>query len=278
MFNQRFPEKRAFVTGAASGLGLEFCERLARDGWRLLIADINSERLAQAENRLASLGGSIISMVLDVADPKDIDAAVARIIQAWDGVDMVFNNAGVAGAGEIDTLSLAEWKRLIDIDLWSVIYGCNAFIPLMKAQGGGYIVNTASSAGTLSAAEMANYNVAKAGVVSLSETLKVELSPHDIGVTVLCPTVFKTNLGESMKTGTGFERNLQKQLGESKISASYIVDKTFSAMRKNRLYVMPQKDALWGWRFKRFFPELYLQLQSYCYGRRKWIYAHLDQS
>lgn len=275
MFEQRFPEKRAFITGAASGLGLEFAERLARAGWRLLIADINADPLAKAEKTLQAMGGTIISVVLDVTSHQGLDAVAARIKQEWGGVDIIFNNAGVAGAGEIDTLSLEEWRRIIDVDLWSVIYGCRAFIPLLKEQGGGYIVNTASSAGTLAAPQMANYNVAKAGVVSLSETLKVELSPFNIGVTVVCPTVFKTNLDKSF-TGTAFEENLAQQLRESRVTSADVADVVFEKINKNRLYAMPQADARWGWRIKRWFPEGYCRLLSYLYIKRKWLFKHLS--
>lgn len=277
MLENRFPEKRALITGAASGLGQEFARQLAQKGWRLFIADINESALREEEQILQAMGTTVISTVINVADHKEIDAAAERVKQEWGGLDILFNNAGVAGAGEMESLPLEEWKRLLDIDLWSVIYGCRAFIPMMKEQGGGYIVNTASSAGTLSGAQMANYNVAKAGVISLSETLKVELSPFNIGVTVICPTVFKTNLDASMKTGTAFERNLQRQVIESKISSKDITDHTFRKMQKNKLYVMTQTDARIGWRFKRYFPELYLKLMSFLYVKRKWIYAYLDE-
>ena len=277
MFENRFPEKRALITGAASGLGQEFARQLAQKGWRLFIADINESALREEEQILQAMGTTVISTVINVADHKEIDAAAERVKQEWGGLDILFNNAGVAGAGEMESLPLEEWKRLLDIDLWSVIYGCRAFIPMMKEQGGGYIVNTASSAGTLSGAQMANYNVAKAGVISLSETLKVELSPFNIGVTVICPTVFKTNLDASMKAGTAFERNLRRQVIESKINSKDITDHTFRKMQKNKLYVMTQTDARIGWRFKRYFPELYLKIMSSLYVKRKWIYAYLDE-
>jgi short-subunit dehydrogenase len=170
-------------------------------------------------------------------------------------------------------LSLEDWERTINIDLWSVVYGCKVFTPLLKQQGSGYIINTASSAGTLAGPEMAAYNVAKAGVVSLSETLKVELSKDNIGVTVICPTVFVTSLGETMTTGRTMENNLIRQLGKSKITPEHIVDDVMSAIQKNRLYVMTQADAKWGWRFKRLFPELYPRVIGYFYRNKKWLYS-----
>lgn len=277
MFDERFPKKRAFITGAASGFGLEIARRLSRDGWRLLICDFNPVTLASAETELANLGGTVISMVIDVTRADEIEAAADRIREEWGGVDVIFNNAGVAGAGAMEDLTLDEWNRLINTDLWSVIYGCRTFIPMMKEQGGGYIVNTASSAGTLSAAQMANYNVAKAGVVSLSETLKVELSDHNIGVTVVCPTVFKTNLDASMAVSNAFETNLAQQVKESKYTSAKVVDVTFQRIQKNKLYVMPQADARIGWFVKRHFPEFYVRMLSVLYSRRVWIFKHLEK-
>ena len=277
MFDQLFPQKRAFITGAASGFGLEIAEQLAQDKWKLAIADINKERLSQAKSQLEAKGATVIAIELDVTNASSIEEAAKQLESAWGGVDLVFNNAGVAGTGTMEELPQSEWERVINIDLWSVIYGCRAFIPMLKKQRGGHIINTASSAGTLSAAEMANYNVAKAGVVSLSETIKIELAPCNVGVTVVCPTVFKTNLGESMGCETAFEKNLQAQLNESKITSADIVKKTFNAVKKNKLYVMPQLDANIGWKIKRWLPEVYVKLMAYCYKNRLWIYKHLDQ-
>lgn len=276
MFGQLFPRKRAFITGAASGLGLEICKELAQDKWCLAIADINAERLEQAQKQLESLGANVIAIELDVTIAQSIKDAAKQIEHAWGGIDLVFNNAGVVGAGKMEEITQEEWERVINIDLWSVIYGCRAFIPMLKAQGSGYIINTASSAGTLSAAEMANYNVAKAGVISLSETIKIELAPYNVGVSVVCPTVFKTNLGESMLGEAAFKKNIEIQLEESKVTSLDIVKSTFKAIKKNKLYVMPQTDAKLGWRIKRWMPEIYVKIMSYCYKKRLWIYKHLD--
>lgn len=270
---QRFPQKRAFITGAASGLGLAISKRLAPRGWRLLIADINEERLATACSALSELGAEVEPLVLDVTDQAALAGTADLLRDKWGGVDMVFNNAGIATAGAIDELTSEDWQRTIDIDLWSVINGCRIFTPILKAQGGGYIVNTASSAGTLAGPEMAAYNVAKAGVVSLSETLKTELDKDNIGVSVICPTVFVTSLGETMTGERRMEDNLIRQLQRSRVTADDIVDDMMRAIEKNRLYVITQPDARWGWRTKRFFPELYTRLISYLYRNRKWIYA-----
>jgi NAD(P)-dependent dehydrogenase (short-subunit alcohol dehydrogenase family) len=271
--NQKFPQKRAFITGAASGLGLAICERLATGGWKLLIADINADRLAQAEKSLKALGAQTLSMVIDVTKYESLEEAANTIQEAWGGVDLVFNNAGIATAGTIDELTLEDWQRTINVDLWSVIYGCKAFAPMLKQQQSGHIINTASSAGTMAPPEMAAYNVAKAGVVSLSETLKIELCRDNIGVTVICPTVFVTSLGDSIGSDRAMDKALVKQLEISKVTPAHIVEDVMSAVERNRLYVMTQSDAKWGWRFKRFFPEFYTSFIGYFYRNKKWIYS-----
>ena len=270
---QKFPQKRAFITGAASGLGLAIGERLAPQGWKLFIADINAQRLAQAEQKLQALGAQTQSMVMDVTEYSAQEDAARTLQETWGGVDLVFNNAGIATAGAIDDLTREDGEKTIDIDLWSVIYGCRIFTPMLKRQGGGHIINTASSAGTLAGPEMAAYNVAKAGVVSLSETLKTELSKDNIGVSVVCPTVFVTSLGDTMTGRTQMEDNLMRQLQASKVTAQDIVDDVMKAIAKDRLYVITQTDARWGWRLKRFFPELYPKVISYFYRNKKWIYS-----
>ena len=271
---QKFPQKRAFVTGAASGLGLSICENLAGKGWKLLIADINAERLAQADTKLQSLGAATLPMIFDVTDYAALESAASAIEEAWGGVDLVFNNAGIAICGAIDELSLEDWEKTINVDLWSVIYGRKIFTPMLKRQGGGYLINTASSAGTLAAPEMACYNVAKAGVVSLSETLKMELSKDNIGVSVICPTVFVTSLSDSLTGGRPMEKSLLRQLERSKVSAKDITNDVIRAIEKERLYIITQADARWGWRLKRFFPELYTSAISYLYRNKKWIFAN----
>lgn len=270
---QKYPQQRAFVSGAASGLGLAICEHLAGRGWKLLIADINADRLAQADEKLQALGATTLPMVIDVTDYAALEGAASALQDSWGGVDLVFNNAGIAICGAIDELSLEDWEKTLNIDLWSVIYGCKIFTPMLKRQGGGYIINTASSAGTLAGPEMACYNVAKAGVVSLSETLNAELSKDNIGVSVICPTVFVTSLGDSLTGGRPMEQSLIRQLESSKVSAGDITYDVISAIEKNRLYVISQTDARWGWRMKRMFPESFARTISYLYRNKKWIYS-----
>ena len=122
------------------------------------------------------------------------EALAAEADRAFGGTDLVVNNAGVAVGGPVGAVPLDDWKWIFGVNLWGVIYGCHVFVPRFKAQGHGHVINVASAAGLLSAPEMGPYNVTKAGVVALSETLAAELSGTGVGVTVLCPTFFRTNI------------------------------------------------------------------------------------
>ncbi|MEH6579382.1 MAG: SDR family oxidoreductase [Amphritea sp.] len=276
---KRFPNKRVFITGAASGLGRAIAIAFAKQGWKVAASDIHQDRLSQTCRLIKELGVETLNIPCDVTSYNALEEAASLLEKKWGGIDIVINNAGIADAGPMEDISLESWQRMLDIDLWSVIYGCKAFIPMLKRQGGGHIVNTASSAGIACAPEMANYNVAKAGVIALSETLKAELAGHNIGVTVVAPTVFKTNLGETLIDGhdTGMGRSLKKELEKSTVTADQITQQTLRAIRKNKLYVIPQKDAKRAWRMKRLFPESYFNLLALLYRKRLWIFSEMDK-
>ena len=161
---------RAVVTGAGSGLGRAFCHELRKRGARLICADIDE---AAAQKTAAEVGGTAVRC--DVAKIEDVEALAAAADRALGGVDLVINNAGVAVAGHVGDVSLDDWRWIMGVNLWGVIYGCHVFAPRLRKQGRGHILNVASAAGLLAPPGMAPYNVTKAAVVALSETLCAEL-------------------------------------------------------------------------------------------------------
>ena len=124
---------------------------------------------------------------------------VGELEREWGGVDLLINSAGIASSGTVEESSLAQWRWVLDINLFGGVLGSRAVIPGMKARGGGHIVHVASFAGIANAPAMACYNVAKAGMISLCETLRFELHDHGIGVSVACPSFFKTPLMETSR-------------------------------------------------------------------------------
>lgn len=266
---KRLKGTRAVITGAGSGLGRALCLELAKQNWRILVSDIDEARARETLQLVLQAGGSGEALCCDVADSKQVASLADRAASQWGGADLLVNNAGVAVAGFVGRAPLENWQWVLDIDLWGVIYGCHFFIPLMKKAGAGHIVNIASGAGMASLPEMGPYNVAKAGVISLSETLRSELAPCNIGVTAACPTFFTSRLLETMRYDTEEQyRAAQKMFEWASMDSGDVARCVLRAVRKNRLYVFPQKDAWLTWYAKRLFPSAYYAIMSWGYRRR----------
>ncbi|ATB44826.1 SDR family NAD(P)-dependent oxidoreductase [Corallococcus macrosporus] len=254
------PRPRAVVTGAGSGLGRALCEALARRRARVLVADIHAASAEETALRVTREGGEAHVQVCDVTDPVQVEALADAAERTLGGVDLLVNNAGVVSAGPVGTLSLAEWKRVLDINLWGVIHGCHVFVPRMRRQGSGHILNIASAAGLMYVPDLAAYNVSKAGVVALSETLHAELKPRGIGVTVASPSVFRTNIGNAGRYADETLRTLAVQMtGTARIGPDVIARKLLKAVDARSLYSVPMADARWGWRMRRLFPSLFVR-------------------
>ena len=207
---QELAGRVAVVTGAASGIGLATATRFAQEGMRVVLADIEHEALATAVAGLESDGHEVLGVPTDVSRWEDVQALADRSVATFGQVNVVHNNAGVVRAGKIEELTIADWEWVLGVDLWSVIYGVKAFLPLIRRAGEGHIVNTASSAGLQSSPEIGPYNVAKFGVVAMTETLQLELRAEksEIGASVLCPGAIATRITES-------ERNRKDEAPET---------------------------------------------------------------
>ncbi|WP_194756416.1 SDR family oxidoreductase [Aliidiomarina indica] len=250
--------QRIFITGGASGFGFALAKHYAKRGWRVSIGDIADDLGAQAESELNELNPSAECRYLhcNVTQESDLAKAIAVLKRDWDGLDVIVNNAGVAQVGAIDTVDMSDWQWITDINLFGVVRGCKHAVPLFKHQGSGYIVNVASMAGLLDVPNMSAYNATKAAVVSISETLQHELAPDNIGVSVLCPSFFRTNLGNSMRsTVPGMDRTLDKLMSKSALSADDIAQIVATAIEKRQFYIVPHANARRIWRLKTWLPR-----------------------
>ncbi len=247
---------RVFITGGASGFGRALAERYARAGARVCIGDIHDARGAETLDSLKAHALEAKYQHCDVTQESDLIAVRDELIATWGGVDVVINNAGVALAGSIDETSLEDWDWIVDINLLGVVRGCRVFTPVFKQQKSGYFVNVSSMAGLLDVPRMSAYNATKAAVVSLSETLQNELSEHGIGITLVCPSFFQTNLGESMRTSDPMlQRRMEQMLARSPLTAADIADKVFAAVQKREFYLLPHAAGHSTWLLKRFAPR-----------------------
>ncbi len=262
--------KSAVITGAASGLGRSLALALARKGCRIGVVDIDTGGAEETLEMVKGAGGSGEIYFLDVSVPKDWEVMAEHFFCNWGGVDLLVNNAGVVSAGIVGDIPLEDWEWIFSVNFWGMLYGCHTFIPRMKEQGGGHIMNVASSAGILSMMEMAPYNTTKAAVVSLTETLKMELAPDGIGVTVLCPMFFNTHLLDGMRYTDKFETDFAHTTFEyARMTSEKVAEASLQAIEKGRLYCIPQASGRVYWAIKRLNPDTFHGSLAFL-NRRSW--------
>jgi NAD(P)-dependent dehydrogenase (short-subunit alcohol dehydrogenase family) len=272
---REFRDKVAVVTGGASGIGLAMAERFAREGMKLVLADVEKEALDEVTARFQKGGVEVLGVETDVSDAEQMDALGAATLGAFGAAHIVCNNAGVASGGRSWELTTADWRWVIGVNLWGVIHGIRVFAPGLIAQGEGHIVNTASVAGLLSVPGLGPYSVTKHGVVTLSETLYGELvaTGSKVRVSVVCPSWVKTGIFEADRNRSAADSNPEteeetkrleryKQLGAlllaDAMSASDVADRVFDAIVEERFYVLTHEEIM---------PAVQLRLTDILEGR-----------
>jgi len=252
-----FPmQNRMMITGAGSGLGREIALRWAREGWQLALSDVNEAGLLETLQLVRDAGGDGFTQRCDVRDYSQLTAFAQACEEKLDGIDVIVNNAGVASGGFFGELSLEDWDWQIAINLMGVVKGCKAFLPLLE-KSKGKIVNVASMAALMQGPAMSNYNVAKAGVVALSESLLIELKMHEVSVHVVCPSFFQTNLLDSFRGPTpAMKAQVGKLLESSPISAADIADYIYEEIAKGEFMILPHEQGRMAWALKKQNPQL----------------------
>jgi len=196
---EQFEGKVAVVTGAASGIGRGLATAFAREGMRLVLADVEAEPLRRTADELRAGGSEVVEVVADVSRAEDVERIGSAAMDEFGALHVACNNAGVSGGGLTWEIEPATWEWILGVNLWGVIHGVRTFTPLIVRSGGGHVVNTASMAGLTSPPGMGPYNVSKHAVVTLSETMYVELqmTHPEVGVSVLCPGWVRTRIHEA---------------------------------------------------------------------------------
>lgn len=248
--------KVAVVTGAASGIGRALAVRCAQEGMSVVLADIEEPALSRCAEDLAASGTSVLAVRTDVSSAADVTVLAERTVDHFGSVHLLFNNAGVTSPGSIWESSVADWEWVLGVDLWGVIYGVRAFLPIMLAQDTeGYVVNTASGAGLVPRPDMASYTVAKYGIVALSECLHHQLRERDskIRISVLCPGAVRTRILDAGRNRPVSLRNEATEVHNPEtmeqwqaldqtvrqaIAPEQIADCAFQAIRDNRFYAL----------------------------------------
>jgi NAD(P)-dependent dehydrogenase (short-subunit alcohol dehydrogenase family) len=193
------------VTGGASGIGRAVGAALLHGGAVVVLADQDAERLASVRDELAEHTGRAETAAVDVMQQEQVRHLIEDATSRHGRLDFLFNNAGVGGFMPIGEATLEHWRRIVDLNLWGVIYGVHAALPIMRRQGSGHIVNTASLAGLVPFPYQSLYCTTKFGIVGMSEALRYELAAYGIRVSVLCPGNVATRIFETTLMGEHVE-------------------------------------------------------------------------
>ncbi len=266
---KQFQGKVAVITGAASGLGRAMADRFAREGMRIVLADIEPNALAKAEAEMKAAGAIVIGVRTDVSKAAEVEALAQKTLEAFGAVHLLANNAGVAEGGNVWDHTVADWEWVLGVNVWGVIHGVRVFTPIMLAQQcEGHIINTASVAGLISPPGMGIYSVSKHAVVALTECLHHDLvqKTDKLKCSLLCPAYVPTGIAESgrnrpaalkqtrEKTAAelAFDADLKKAVQSGKLSAADVAQQVFEAVREERFYILthPRINAAIQWRMQ----------------------------
>jgi NAD(P)-dependent dehydrogenase (short-subunit alcohol dehydrogenase family) len=232
----------AVVTGAASGIGLGMARRFAAEGMRVVMADIERNALQAVADELASSGSEVIAAPTDTSVLDEVEALAALTLDRFGAVHVVCNNAGVGSRGlPFRELPLRDFEWVLGVNLWGVIHGLHAFLPHLRLQDEGHIVNTASVSALYHLPNMAPYNASKAAVLALSETIKFELEAEGshVGVSVLCPSWVRTNISTA-------SRNLPERLAYELTTEQMAQIAEYKDRRKQQLVTAMEPDEVAG--------------------------------
>ncbi len=252
-----FQNKVAVVTGAASGIGRALAGKSAQEGMKVVLADVEERALKQAEEELKAGGAQVLAVRTDVSQAADVERLAKLAFATYGAVHLLFNNAGVAAGTTVWESSLADWQWVLGVNLWGVIYGIHSFVPRMLAQDSeGHIVNTASAAGLVSSSGMGVYKVSKHGVVTLSETLALELAARGakLKASVLCPEWVNTRILDAERNrpqalqNAPQEQHMSPQMAamvevarqwvQAGLPPAQVAEMVFDAIRQEKFYIL----------------------------------------
>lgn len=244
-------DRVAVVTGGGSGIGRALAEAFAREGARVVVADLEQAALDEVVETIRKGGAEAIGVRADVSVRGDVHALADRTWSTFGAVHVLCNNAGVAVHGGLESATHGDWQWVLGVNLWGVVHGLEAFLPRMiAAREPGHVVNTASMAGLIASQGLGVYNASKYAVVGVSETLVKDLRPYGIGVTVICPMGVATRIRQSDRNRPAPLRNETSREGPAveligrTLPPERVAELTLRAIRGNQLYVITHEEGL----------------------------------
>jgi NAD(P)-dependent dehydrogenase (short-subunit alcohol dehydrogenase family) len=253
---KEFKDKVALVTGGASGIGFALADRFASVGMKIVIADVEEAALSSAEQALKKKGAPVLAVRTDVSKAADLTKLADEAYSRFGAVNVLCNNAGVGMGGLSWEQSVEDWEWVLGVNLWGVIHGIRTFVPRMLAEGGeGHIINTASVAGLISSPYMSVYQATKHAVVTITESLKMELelAGGKISASVLCPGFVATRISDSERNrpeatakpptpGQMAQQEMIREMARQQVAAGLkaadIAEMVLEAVRDDRFYIV----------------------------------------
>jgi NADP-dependent 3-hydroxy acid dehydrogenase YdfG len=245
---QGFAGKVAVVTGAGSGIGQALAMELGRSGAKVAISDVNTEGLAETEQRLAAIGAPVKADRLDVTEREAFELYADSVVEHFGKVNQIYNNAGIAFAGDIEVTPFKDIEKVMDVDFWGVVNGTKVFLPHLIASGDGHVINVSSIFGLFSVPGQAAYNAAKFAVRGFTEALRQEMlvAGHPVHVTTVHPGGIKTNIARNMTAVDSVDKDDLARTFDKKLAnttpekAAHII---LDGVRKKRARVLVGPDA-----------------------------------
>jgi short-subunit dehydrogenase len=248
---KRLDGKIAIVTGGGSGIGRSICTYLARRGVHVVVADRNLEGAQETESLIRTAGGSAESQRVDVANQGHVDSLIRGAATAHGRIDYLFNNAGVGINGEFQDLTMEHLQSVMNVNFWGTIYGCRSVYPIMRTQGSGHIINTASLAGLIPGGLTSIYSASKHAVVGFSLTLRAEARQYGIKVSTLCPGYMRTNIQKTTENVSAYmnsEKNRKMNADMKFPTPEDCINRMMRGVRRNRgIIVTPLKHKIYWW-------------------------------
>ncbi len=256
-----FKESIALVTGGSSGIGRSLCHKLAQNGAKVIIVDINSDAAACVASEIAESGRTAVTITADVSDPVQIENAVREAVSRFGRLDFMFNNAGIALVAEMYHMDPARWQRMIDVNLMGVIYGTHYAYQVMCRQRAGHIINTASLGGLVPGPLRSAYVTGKFGVVGLTLSLRTESAKYGVRASVVCPGAVKTPIFQTSEMIGNDRRKTEEGLKKTKMmNPDKAAAKILQGVTHNKGIIVMDAVTKSLWRLFRLSPALFERL------------------
>ena len=252
-----FTDKVAIVTGAGSGIGKALGEELANRGAKVILSDINAQRIDDVVTGISQKGLSVKQVVLDVSDYEATKRMIDETVSEYGQLDYIFNNAGIAVGGEAHECTIDDWRNVLDVNLHGVVNGVAVAYPIMVNQGFGHIINTGSIEGLIPFAGTISYVASKYAVVGLSESLRIEGADLGVKVSVVCPGYIETRIFTDSKMINIDPEKMQERLKEMKgTSPEACANVILRGVEKNKAFIPVTRFAKVMWTLHRINPRI----------------------